>query len=164
MFNIERARSTEPSGGNGADLDRRGALSLRGREVARLVARGRSNRQIAEELVISERTAEGHVEHIHDKLGVRNRAEVAVWVVQNGAATLFRPVGHMELELIRESGYQAFPPRIDLEERLAIDGTRGQWRNSVARVWLLEHLVAPFDRLRQARYVAKLLVVVSSTA
>jgi DNA-binding CsgD family transcriptional regulator len=36
--------------------------------------------------VISERTAEGHVDHIRDKLGVRNRAEVAVWVVQNGPA------------------------------------------------------------------------------
>ncbi len=54
--------------------------------AAQLVARGRSNRQIAEELVISERTAEGHVERIREKLGVRNRAEVAVWVVQNGQA------------------------------------------------------------------------------
>ncbi|HET6319032.1 MAG TPA: helix-turn-helix transcriptional regulator [Chloroflexota bacterium] len=57
---------------------------MREREVALLVARGRSNRQIAKEPVISERTAEGHVERIRDKLGVRNRAEIAVWVVLNG--------------------------------------------------------------------------------
>jgi len=50
------------------------------------VARGLTNRQIAEELIISERTAEGHVDHIRDKLGVHNRAEVAVWVVQNRLA------------------------------------------------------------------------------
>ncbi|HEY3061530.1 MAG TPA: LuxR C-terminal-related transcriptional regulator [Chloroflexota bacterium] len=43
-----------------------------------------TNRQIAEELVISERTAEGHVDHIREQLGLHNRAEVAVWVVQNG--------------------------------------------------------------------------------
>jgi class 3 adenylate cyclase len=60
-----------------------GSLSLREREVALLIARGLTNKQIAEELVISERTAEGHVDHIRDKLGVHNRAEVAVWVVQN---------------------------------------------------------------------------------
>jgi non-specific serine/threonine protein kinase len=59
-------------------------LSLREREVAALVARGLTNRQIADELVISERTAEGHVERLREKLGVHNRAEVAIWVIQNG--------------------------------------------------------------------------------
>jgi adenylate cyclase len=63
---------------------RLGSLSLREREVAALVARGLTNRQIADELVISERTAEGHVERLREKLGVHNRAEVAVWVIQNG--------------------------------------------------------------------------------
>ena len=49
-------------------------------QVARLIAVGRSNKQIAAELVISQRTAEGHVEHILAKLGFTSRAQVAAWV------------------------------------------------------------------------------------
>ncbi|HYB46794.1 MAG TPA: helix-turn-helix transcriptional regulator [Streptosporangiaceae bacterium] len=48
--------------------------------MARLVAGGRSNRQIAAELVISQRTAEGHVERILAKLGFTSRTQVAAWV------------------------------------------------------------------------------------
>jgi DNA-binding NarL/FixJ family response regulator len=48
--------------------------------VARLIAAGRSNKQIAAELVISQRTAEGHVERILTKLGFTSRAQVAAWV------------------------------------------------------------------------------------
>jgi non-specific serine/threonine protein kinase len=48
--------------------------------VARLIAGGRSNKEIAAELVISHRTAENHVEHILTKLGFTSRAQVAAWV------------------------------------------------------------------------------------
>ena len=48
--------------------------------MARLLARGRSNKEIAAELVISQRTAEGHVERILTKLGFTSRAQVAAWV------------------------------------------------------------------------------------
>jgi DNA-binding CsgD family transcriptional regulator len=54
-------------------------LTAREREVARFVREGLSNREIAERLVISERTAEGHVQHIMDKLGFRSRAQIAAW-------------------------------------------------------------------------------------
>ncbi len=54
-------------------------LTAREREVARFVSEGLSNREIAERLVISERTAEGHVQHIMDKLGFRSRAQIAAW-------------------------------------------------------------------------------------
>jgi predicted ATPase/DNA-binding CsgD family transcriptional regulator len=57
-----------------------GSLTPRELEVARLVARGRSNKQIAAELVISQRTAEGHVERILAKLGFTSRAQLAAWV------------------------------------------------------------------------------------
>jgi DNA-binding CsgD family transcriptional regulator len=56
------------------------ALSRREREVAALVAEGLSNREIAERLFIAERTAEGHVEQIRNKLGFKSRAQVAAWV------------------------------------------------------------------------------------
>lgn len=57
-----------------------GPLSQREREVAELVAKGLSNREIAAALVISERTAQNHVQHILTKLGFANRAQVAAWV------------------------------------------------------------------------------------
>jgi DNA-binding NarL/FixJ family response regulator len=54
-------------------------LTKREREVAALVASGLSNKEIAEKLVISERTAEGHVERILGKLGFRSRSQIASW-------------------------------------------------------------------------------------
>jgi DNA-binding CsgD family transcriptional regulator len=58
------------------------ALSRREREVALLVARGLTNRQIASQLSISERTVTTHVDHILTKLGAASRAQVAAWVVE----------------------------------------------------------------------------------
>ena len=55
-------------------------LTPRELQVARLIAGGRSNKEIAAELVISQRTAEGHVERILAKLGFTSRAQVAAWV------------------------------------------------------------------------------------
>jgi len=55
-------------------------LTARELQVARLIAAGRSNKDIAAELVISQRTAENHVEHILTKLGFTSRAQVAAWV------------------------------------------------------------------------------------
>jgi non-specific serine/threonine protein kinase len=52
--------------------------------VAALVARGLSNRQLADALTITERTAEHHVEHILGKLGVRSRAQIAAWAAHHG--------------------------------------------------------------------------------
>ncbi|MEK6208347.1 MAG: AAA family ATPase [Chloroflexota bacterium] len=54
-------------------------LTAREREVAALVADGLSNKEIATKLVISERTAEGHVERILGKLGFRSRSQIASW-------------------------------------------------------------------------------------
>jgi DNA-binding CsgD family transcriptional regulator len=55
-------------------------LTRRELEVAELVGRGLTNRQIAQRLVLSERTAQNHVQHILTKLGLANRSQVAVWV------------------------------------------------------------------------------------
>ncbi|MBV9543641.1 MAG: tetratricopeptide repeat protein [Chloroflexi bacterium] len=62
-------------------------LSPREVEVVRLLARGLSNRAIAANLTISEKTASNHVEHIMTKLDLRSRAQVAVWAVRHGVST-----------------------------------------------------------------------------
>jgi pimeloyl-ACP methyl ester carboxylesterase/DNA-binding CsgD family transcriptional regulator len=56
------------------------SLTPRQREVAALVAEGLTNRQIAARLVITERSVESHVDRIRLRLGVRSRAQVAVWM------------------------------------------------------------------------------------
>ena len=57
------------------------AVTPRQLQVAALVAAGWSNRQIADELVITERSAESHVERIRTRLGFRSRAQIAAWYV-----------------------------------------------------------------------------------
>lgn len=61
-----------------------GGLSPREREVAVLVAQGRSNRDIAEILAIGERTVETHVGNILNKLGFNSRVQIAAWAVDKG--------------------------------------------------------------------------------
>ena len=55
-------------------------LTRRQREIAELVAQGMTNKAIAQQLVISQRTAEGHVENILTKLGFTTRAQITAWV------------------------------------------------------------------------------------
>jgi pimeloyl-ACP methyl ester carboxylesterase/DNA-binding CsgD family transcriptional regulator len=61
-------------------------LTARERGVAALVAQGKSNREIADALVMSERTVEWHVSNILSKLGLQSRAQVAAWAVEQSAA------------------------------------------------------------------------------
>jgi HD-GYP domain-containing protein (c-di-GMP phosphodiesterase class II)/DNA-binding CsgD family transcriptional regulator len=61
-----------------------GGLTNREVEVLRLLVRGLSNKEIAEQLVISRRTAGSHVEHIYTKLGVSNRAQASLFAVKHG--------------------------------------------------------------------------------
>ena len=63
-----------------------GGLTAREREVAALVAQGKTSREIADLLVVSERTAEGHVSNILGRLGFTSRAQIAAWVVERGLA------------------------------------------------------------------------------
>jgi non-specific serine/threonine protein kinase len=59
-------------------------LTPREREVAALIAHGRSNRQTAQTLVITERTVAAHIEHILDKLGFATPTQIGVWVAERG--------------------------------------------------------------------------------
>jgi predicted ATPase/DNA-binding CsgD family transcriptional regulator len=79
---IDLAQRVEPPGSQTNPRDHaleKGVLSAREREIAELIARGFSNRTIAETLVVSIKTIETHVKHIFSKLNVTGRAEVAVW-------------------------------------------------------------------------------------
>jgi DNA-binding NarL/FixJ family response regulator len=60
------------------------ALTAREREILVLVAQGKSNRDIAEALVISERTARTHISHVLTKLGLTSRTQAALWAVREG--------------------------------------------------------------------------------
>src|SRR6267143_3457433 len=61
------------------------SLSKRELEVAKLVAQGLTNKEIARTLFISQRTAEGHVAQICNKLGFSTRSQVAAWAATSGA-------------------------------------------------------------------------------
>jgi non-specific serine/threonine protein kinase len=69
-------------------------LTRREHEVAALIAQGHSNRQLAQDLVISERTAEHHVENILAKLGLDSRTQIGVWAVQHGVVLTHRTSEH----------------------------------------------------------------------
>jgi DNA-binding NarL/FixJ family response regulator len=61
-----------------------GGLTAREIEVLRLLARGRSIRQIAHELVISPKTADAHIQHIYAKAGVSTRAAATMYALRHG--------------------------------------------------------------------------------
>ena len=61
-----------------------GGLTPREVEVLVLLARGRSNREIAEQLVVSRKTVGSHIEHIYTKLGVSSRTEAALFAMRHG--------------------------------------------------------------------------------
>ena len=69
----------EPRGGAG-----QGKLSARERELVTLVARGRTDAQIAAELYISVRTVHTHLDRIRDKTGCRRRADLTRLALQTG--------------------------------------------------------------------------------
>lgn len=69
-------------------------LTRRERQVADLVAEGLSNKQIAADLVISLRTAEGHIEHILTELGFSSRTRIAAWVIRTAKTAHHPPTRH----------------------------------------------------------------------
>ena len=84
-----RAAQPRPGPGDGRDSEpgvdpRMRLLTLREREVAALIARGLTNRDIASQLVVTARTAETHVQNILNKLGFTSRSQIAAWAVECG--------------------------------------------------------------------------------
>ncbi|WAP55262.1 response regulator [Streptomyces sp. S465] len=69
---------------NGGGQGRGGSLTEREREVLALIADGRSNREIARALVLSEKTVKTHVSNILMKLDLADRTQAALWAVRHG--------------------------------------------------------------------------------
>ncbi len=66
-------------------------LTAREGEVIRLVAQGKSNREIATVLVISEKTVKAHISNILGKLGLEDRTQMAIHAIKNGLVNQDRP-------------------------------------------------------------------------
>jgi NarL family two-component system response regulator LiaR len=66
-------------------------LTTREGEVIRLVAQGKSNREIATVLVISEKTVKAHISNILGKLGLEDRTQMAIHAIKNGLVNQDRP-------------------------------------------------------------------------
>jgi DNA-binding CsgD family transcriptional regulator len=95
---------------NAADATARtppSSLTPRELEVAALVAAGRSNKAIAEELVISPATAARHIANIMVKLGFRSRAQIAAWTVDRGSALPLLGAGFFDGQLRRRVRFQS---------------------------------------------------------
>jgi two-component system nitrate/nitrite response regulator NarL len=73
---LKRALGTDPANGSRA-------LSTRELDVAGLIADGRSNKEIARALGISEPTVKKHVGHVLEKLGLQDRLQIGIHVVRN---------------------------------------------------------------------------------
>jgi len=82
LADVRRSSEPEPPASGAARLSRRE------QEVVELLARGASNRQIADALVIAERTVEMHVSNILAKLGLTSRAQVAAWAAERAGPSL----------------------------------------------------------------------------
>jgi predicted ATPase/DNA-binding CsgD family transcriptional regulator len=112
-------------------------LTVREREIAQLIARGYSNHQIAEELVIASSTAERHVANILTKLRAHSRAEIAAWAVQRRLLEL--PAGGPEAALMTPIPIASRP-----SSNLAADSTSFVGRERELRELML---LLPTNRL-----------------
>jgi DNA-binding NarL/FixJ family response regulator len=79
-------RVARPKRGRDAIGDGIGSLSEREDDVARLVAEGMTNKKIAAELYLSEKTIEKHIARIFDKLGVSKRTQIAAAIGRESEA------------------------------------------------------------------------------
>ena len=84
---MEQVTAPPPERKPGADL------TPRELEVLRLLAKGMSNKEIAHDLVTSERTIKGHVSNILSKLNLADRTQAALYAVREGIATLDTEAG-----------------------------------------------------------------------
>jgi DNA-binding NarL/FixJ family response regulator len=66
-------------------------LTPRELEILRLIIEGKTNKTIATEIYISEKTVEFHLDHIYSKIGARTRLMAGVWAIQHGMGARAKP-------------------------------------------------------------------------
>ena len=81
---VRRLVRPVPENGNGAASEAIESLTSRERQVLGLLSEGRSSTEIADELQISPRTLDTHVQHIYNKLGIESRPQLAIWLMDHG--------------------------------------------------------------------------------
>jgi DNA-binding NarL/FixJ family response regulator len=97
---FEDVGSSGETFGNGSGKSRRTEFNLTNREhdILALLSEGRSNRSIAQNLYLSEKTVKAHLAAIFRKLGVTNRTQAAMMAVQLGVGPVPGAVGHTGTE------------------------------------------------------------------
>jgi predicted ATPase/DNA-binding CsgD family transcriptional regulator len=86
-FSLKEAVAYASGVGTGRAAVDRSVLTSREIQVAALIAEGMTNMEIAGRLRITDRTVDAHVEHIRNKLGLRTRAQIAVWTTTRRSET-----------------------------------------------------------------------------
>jgi HD-GYP domain-containing protein (c-di-GMP phosphodiesterase class II) len=89
LFDGEAVEAVLRAAGHPVKRRREWPMGLTNREVEvlRLLVRGLSNKEVADQLVISRKTAGSHVEHIYSKIGVSNRAQASLFAIKHGLMT-----------------------------------------------------------------------------
>ena len=80
---LAAAGHAAPTGSGARRATHPGGLTGREAEVLRLAARGLTTQAIADELYISPKTADHHIQHVYSKIGVSTRAAAALWAMQH---------------------------------------------------------------------------------
>ncbi|GHE43580.1 DNA-binding response regulator [Streptosporangium violaceochromogenes] len=86
LLAAEAAEAMVSGPGSSAAAGQAAVLTAREREVLALIASGRSNREIARELAVAEKTVKTHVSNVLMKLGVQDRTQAALYAVRHGLA------------------------------------------------------------------------------
>lgn len=87
FHSVASAKMAQEVSGINNSTDKAAQISPRELEVLKLIARGLGNREIGEQLFISERTVKSHVTHLLEKLNLRDRTQLAIYALRNNLAS-----------------------------------------------------------------------------
>ncbi len=86
FHSVASAKMAQEVSGTNKNTDKADQISPRELEVLKLIAKGLGNREIGEQLFISERTVKSHVTHLLEKLNLRDRTQLAIYAYRNNLA------------------------------------------------------------------------------
>jgi DNA-binding NarL/FixJ family response regulator len=106
LTRLVKSLSNPPELPQRAALEQPDALTVRECDVMKLVAQGYSNREIANQLVISESTVRSHLQHIFEKLQLTNRVQVAAFALKSGRVDLTGGKAALANHTVREASFR----------------------------------------------------------